>query len=150
MLFGVSREQRSALLRQVLRERIADQALDLDELSDAAFEQLASDAKVLLIDRLLDLTLRPYAFHMAARYWEGRYLQECSEELLITRTAKNVEKGLRRLCMLTPCLVSTVHKLPQLFGLEGNAQSGKRFELDRKSTRLNSSHVVESRMPSSA
>lgn len=129
VLFGVSREQRSALLRQVLRERIADQALDLDELSDAAFEQLASDAKVLLIDRLLDLTLRPYAFHMAARYWEGRYLQECSEELLITRTAKNVEKGLRRLCMLTPCLVSTVHKLPQLFGLEGNAQSGKRFLL---------------------
>ncbi|RMQ44343.1 DNA topoisomerase type IA [Pseudomonas cichorii] len=128
-LFDSSRDKRKAVLQQVLRERIADQALNLDEVSDAFFEQLASDAKVLLIDRLLDLTLRPQAFHMAARYWEGCYLLECSEELLVTRTAKNVEKGLRRLCMLTPCLVSTLHKLPQLFGLEGSAHSGKRFLL---------------------
>jgi hypothetical protein len=128
-LFGISREKRSAVVQHVLREQIADQALNLDELNDAAFEQMANDAKVLLIDRLLDMTLRPEAFHMAARYWEGRYLQECCAELLIARTSKNVESGLRRLCMLTPCLVSTLHKLPQLFKLESSAHSGKRFLL---------------------
>jgi len=118
-LLNGTRAERAQLLLNVLRERIQDQALSLDSLSDKDFRQLESDARVLLIDRLLDLTLRPQAFHMAARYWEGRYLLACSQELLVARTSRNVELGLRRLCMLTPCLVSTLHTLPQLFRLEG-------------------------------
>lgn len=59
-----------------------------------------------------DLTWRPEAFHWAARYWEGRFLL-AQRERLFSRHPLNVEEALRRLCMLTPCLVSTLHTAPQ-------------------------------------
>ena len=60
----------------------------------------------------MDLTWRADAFHLAARYWEGRFLL-AQRERLLTRHPHNVEEALRRLCMLTPCLVSTLHTAPQ-------------------------------------
>lgn len=62
---------------------------------------------------LADLTFRSSAFHWAARYWEGRFLL-AQRERLFSRHPMNVEQSLRRLCMLTPCLVSTLHSVPSL------------------------------------
>jgi hypothetical protein len=60
----------------------------------------------------MDLNWRAEAFHWAARYWEGRFLL-AQRERLFSRHPLNVEEALRRLCMLTPCLVSTLHTAPQ-------------------------------------
>lgn len=57
---------------------------------------------------LIELTVAPQAFHVAARYWEGRFLL-AQRERLLSRHEQNVEESLRRLCMLMPCLVSTLH-----------------------------------------
>lgn len=62
---------------------------------------------------LMDLTFRSDAFHWAARYWEGRFLL-AQRERLLSQHPLNVEAALRRLCMLTPCLVSTLHSVASL------------------------------------
>jgi DNA topoisomerase IA len=64
------------------------------------------------LEELLDITVRSEAFHWAARYWEGRFLL-AQRERLLTLHPNNVEEALRRLAMLTPCLVSTLHTAPQ-------------------------------------
>ncbi len=61
----------------------------------------------------IDLTFSCDAFHWAARYWEGRFLL-AQRERLFSRHPANVEESLRRLCMLTPCLVSTLHNVSML------------------------------------
>lgn len=66
---------------------------------------------------LVDLTFRSAAFHWAARYWEGRFLL-AQRERLFSKHPLNVEEGLRRLCMLTPCLVSTLHSVPSLCAVQ--------------------------------
>ncbi|WP_158062069.1 AAA domain-containing protein [Burkholderia catarinensis] len=66
---------------------------------------------------IADLLWRADAFHWAARYWEGRFLL-AQRERLVTRHPANVEDALRRLCMLTPCIVSTLHSAPRLFAIE--------------------------------
>ncbi|MBC3884950.1 AAA domain-containing protein [Undibacterium griseum] len=63
------------------------------------------------LDDLIDLLWRADAFHLAARYWEGRFLL-AQRTRLFSRHPKNVEEQLRRLCMLTPCLVATCHLTP--------------------------------------
>lgn len=60
---------------------------------------------------IMDLVWRADAFHWAARYWEGQFLL-AQRTRLLTRHSQNVEDGLRRLCMLLPCLVSTLHSVP--------------------------------------
>ncbi len=62
--------------------------------------------------QFVDLGWRSEAFHWAARFWEGKFLL-AQRERLLSRHPCNVEEALRRLCMLTPCLVSTLHTLPQ-------------------------------------
>ncbi len=64
------------------------------------------------LQAFMDLTWRTEAFHWAARYWEGRFLL-AQRERLFSRHPLNGEEALRRLCMLTPCLVSTLHTAPQ-------------------------------------
>jgi DNA topoisomerase IA len=61
----------------------------------------------------MDLAWRAECFHLAARYWEAQFLLSQRERLLSSHP-KNVEEALRRLCMLTPCLVSTLHMVPKL------------------------------------
>lgn len=63
---------------------------------------------------IVDLIWRPRAFHLAGRYWEGRFLL-AQRERLFSRHPLNVEESLRRLCMLTPCLVSTLHNVANCF-----------------------------------
>ncbi|MBX8508929.1 hypothetical protein K5D34_04375 [Pseudomonas cichorii] len=63
---------------------------------------------------IVDLVWRADAFHWAGRYWEGRFLL-AQRERLFSRHPLNVEESLRRLCMLTPCLVSTLHNVANCF-----------------------------------
>lgn len=79
------------------------------------WEALRQQALSVLIENILDTRCRVLLFHLAARYWEGRYLKDMAKRILLTRTAENVEIGLRRLCMLTPCLVATTKTAPQFF-----------------------------------
>ena len=103
-------KDRAEVINEVARETIRDTKT---ETSDALKEQ----CQLTLIDRYLDLTYRVEMFHLAARYWEGIYLLEFEKEILITATEKNLEKALRRMCMLTPCLVSTLDSCAQFFKL---------------------------------
>jgi hypothetical protein len=50
-------------------------------------------------EAVIDGSLRPHAFHIAARYWEGRFL-EAAAVRLFTRTEENVIDALQRICML--------------------------------------------------
>ncbi|KFI11371.1 hypothetical protein IX95_14945 [Vibrio sp. B183] len=126
---GNDRKAQVDVLSEVLRERISDNAIILSSLPDRDFNLLCDDAFTLLFDRLLDVTLRPEAFHLAARYWEGVYLSESSSSLLISRTEANVEQGLRRLSMLTPCLVATLNTAPRLFALQKASAASKQHFL---------------------
>ncbi|WP_321935336.1 AAA domain-containing protein [Paraburkholderia sp. J8-2] len=65
-------------------------------------------------EEIQDLLWRADAFHWAARYWEGRFLL-AQRERLSSRHRDNVVEALRRICMLTPCIVSTLHSAPRLF-----------------------------------
>ena len=81
-------------------------------------DQLASNpADRAAAQSFLDITWRSIAFHFAARYWEGRFLL-AQRVRLLNRHPLNVEEALRRMCMLTPCLVSTLHTAPKLASLD--------------------------------
>lgn len=111
-------DQKLQIIKEVLREKIRDEKINItDEI--AALEK---DAIIILFDRLLDVTHRADMFHIAARYWEGIYLKSSLDTLLVARTEQNVIEGLRRLCMLTPCLVSTVNSVAKLFKLENHSR----------------------------
>jgi hypothetical protein len=111
---------------EICRENIRDQARSLkiaekDLLKDAGLRQsLYQEALHILVERFLDVEFRTKLFHLAARYWEGRFLIENRQTLLMARTRSNVEQGLRRLCMITPCLVSTLHSAPRIFGVSAH------------------------------
>ncbi|MGI4792837.1 MAG: AAA domain-containing protein, partial [Janthinobacterium lividum] len=72
----------------------------------------------------MDLTWRAESFHWSARYWEGRFLL-AQRERLLNRHPRNVEEALRRLCMLTPCLVSTLHTVPQWAQIDAATTGGE-------------------------
>lgn len=69
----------------------------------------------------LDTLVRPELFHLAARYWEGRWLVETAEALARNdktfngRSREMCEGRWRRFAKLTPCLVSTAYTAPRLF-----------------------------------
>jgi hypothetical protein len=78
-------------------------------------------------DRVLDVTFRHKAFQVAMRYWEGRWIVEARKLQVSPDTDKihglgreGMEARFRRWCMLTPCLVSTLHSLPKHFQFWGN------------------------------
>ncbi|WP_299265156.1 AAA domain-containing protein [uncultured Psychrosphaera sp.] len=124
-----NREQRQKVIARVCREHLLDQfdvrndLIGMTDKDKTHFFQVISDNEVtlypqaihLIIEAIIDTQYRFRMFHLAARYWEGRYLLACEEKILITRNKTNVELGLRRLCMLTPCLVSTTKSAPNLF-----------------------------------
>ncbi len=71
-------------------------------------------------DKLADTRIRFPVFHLAAHYWEGRWLLEM-EKLLPDLEQEQRKKGAsalrnrwQRRMMLTPCVVSTFHMLPSL------------------------------------
>lgn len=121
--------QRREIIARVCREYLFDEfgvrsdSLGLTDESIDHFYRVISDNEVMLnrqainliIEALLDTQYRFRLFHLAARYWEGRYLLACEEKILITRNQTNIKLGLQRLCMLTPCLVATTKSAPNLF-----------------------------------
>lgn len=115
-----------AILNEICREKILDEGLELEK--DAkAVEKIVPYASTILIEHFLDITYRRYMFHFAARYWEAFYIKECSKRLLIAKTSKNVREGLRRMCMLTPVLVSTIHNIASLFKYRGSVMGQSNF-----------------------
>lgn len=60
--------------------------------------------------KLVDVVWRPVAFHLAARYWEARWLLAS----LQTTAGRSRTEQLRSLAMLFPCIVSTLHSAPRL------------------------------------
>lgn len=106
-------------VKAVCRENIRDEYKDNPSLYMKNLEEIRKNAGLILIDRLLDVTIRFCMFHIAARYWEGRYLLECENNLFIKPTSDNIEASMRQMCMLTPCLVATVQSAPKLFQYRG-------------------------------
>lgn len=70
-------------------------------------------------DMLLDITWRHMAFQKAMRYWEGRWIlaaHDVQKEQVSTNNGRvAMEARFRRWCMLTPCLIITIHSLPKYF-----------------------------------
>ncbi|GBH28642.1 AAA domain-containing protein [Burkholderia vietnamiensis] len=87
------------------------------EVLQACIEKLERQHDAGAAEDVVDLLWRADAFHWAARYWGGRFLL-AQRERLVSRHPMNVEEALRRLCMLTPCIVSTLHSAPRLFAIE--------------------------------
>jgi hypothetical protein len=71
----------------------------------------------LVIERLLDITWRAEMLYWACHYWEAKFILS-QQSLIFSRRPENVAEGLRRVCMLTPCIVSTFHSLPKLLGID--------------------------------
>lgn len=112
-------EKKISIFLDVCRECLRDNGIEKDnETILSNYAVLADMAKVRLADRAIDLLVRSELFHYAARYWEGRYLLSCNEHFLIYASPSNLEKALRRMCMITPILVSTVQSAPKLFAYQ--------------------------------
>ncbi len=80
---------------------------------------------------LFDVTLRLHLFHLAGRYWEGRWLMEMESLLKDPTFARRQGRDdcirrFRRFAKLTPISVSTFHLLPALFNyFDGAAGEAK-------------------------
>ncbi|MDG3442580.1 AAA domain-containing protein [Nitrospirillum amazonense] len=80
----------------------------------------AALASASVVDAALDTQVRPELFHLAGRYWEGRWLIEVGQALerndkTFTGRSRDVcERRWRRFAKLTPCLVSTAFTAPRL------------------------------------
>lgn len=80
----------------------------------------ANNATLLALSERLDITMRARAFCVAARYWEGRYLLDLHEKLAAgisydSKAPVRLERALRRIAKLTPCMVSTLYSLPKFY-----------------------------------
>lgn len=95
---------------KVCREIIRDEAID-PEYYPVVLRRAALN---LLIEQCIDLEYRTQLFHLAARYWEGHFLIDQASHLHFSRTEDNIIAGLRRVCMITPVIISTVNRLPSL------------------------------------
>lgn len=84
-----------------------------------ALERIAATPES--VEERLDTLVRVEMFHLAARYWEGRWLIEAEEALVrkdktfTGRSRDMCERRWRRFAKLTPCLVSTAYTAPRLF-----------------------------------
>lgn len=78
-------------------------------------EPLDDDALLLAVEEWIDLNFRFRHFHMAARYWEARWL----DAPLDTRVYRDADRMtlLRHYAMLAPVIVATVHSI---FGINPN------------------------------
>ena len=100
----------SAIYERLCRERIRDEAIQPADYRHV----LRRSALNLLIEQCVDLEYRTQLFHLAARYWEGQFILDQATTLHFSRTEDNVLAGLRRICMITPVIISTVNRLPSL------------------------------------
>lgn len=128
----INRQTRLAQLEAKLAE-LYTRTSELRQGYDAVLARAISDFRVKVPDErkslelptiadfdwLLDVTWRHMAFQKAMRYWEGRWIIEAQG---VQDGSVNVKSGrlgmearFRRWCMLTPCLVITLHSLPKHF-----------------------------------
>ncbi len=70
------------------------------------------------LEEALDRRFRFRHFHLAARYWEGRWLDETLREE--TATAGDHLAHLRHMAMLAPVIVATTHSLPRVRHWQGS------------------------------
>ncbi|WP_337920317.1 AAA domain-containing protein [Vibrio cholerae] len=98
------------IVARLNRERIRDEAIPEVEYG----EKLHGVTVDIYIEHLLDTSYRPLLFHIAARYWEAEYLLSLRKSVLFAQTEDNIIEGLRRICMVTPVIISTLHMLPKL------------------------------------
>ncbi|TEW83162.1 AAA domain-containing protein [Psychrobacter sp. 230] len=96
--------------KKVCREMIRDEAIE-PEYYPLVLRRAALN---LLIEQCIDLEYRTQLFHLAARYWEGQFVIDQASHLHFSRTEDNIIAGLRRVCMITPVIISTVNRLPSL------------------------------------
>lgn len=83
------------------------------------------------VEVALDSGPRLAMFHMAARYWEARFLASRAERLIaggskvapeLARIARDegyqaaIREEMRELLFLAPCIVATAHTMPTIFG----------------------------------
>ncbi|WP_411034845.1 AAA domain-containing protein [Shinella sp. BYT-45] len=112
---SASRAQLRSILDALKGDAVAAFRLKPSSLPDLPAESLP----VLSLDQVLDMTWRHKAFELAMRYWEGRWILEAEGirdgEVNTKRGRNGVEAQFRRWCMLTPCLVMTLHSLPKHF-----------------------------------
>ena len=99
---------------KVCRERIRDEDIKPEQYSKV----LRQDALTTLIEQCIDLEYRTRMFHLAARYWEGQFIIDQVSQLHFSRTEYNIIAGLRRVCMITPVIISTVNSLPRLLKID--------------------------------
>lgn len=95
---------------KVCREIIRDEAIEAEYYPLV----LRRAALNLLIEQCIDLEYRTQLFHLAARYWEGQFIIDQASHLHFSRTEDNIIAGLRRVCMITPVIISTTNRLPSL------------------------------------
>ncbi len=97
-------------------------------------EALASTASpIRAVPLFLDVGLRHRLFQLAARYWEGRWLQEMEELFSASEHAPMpLDQArllrFRRLAKLTPALVSTLFRSPRVFDYY-DREEGRAFPL---------------------
>jgi hypothetical protein len=123
-------DQLSSLSKQELKKWISAQGENPDETGcKSAIDRFLDSAQAAdpgehqdAIESLLDVTLRWRCFHIAARYWEARWLAGLPERESTGAMANNqrnqkeqLQEQLHRLAMLTPCVVSTLHSAPRMF-----------------------------------
>ncbi|WP_084416503.1 AAA domain-containing protein [Massilia alkalitolerans] len=105
---------RSALLAEpeTAMERLFPEAGESSHWLKSLRQEFASagsaEQRRTVVEKILDVECRPLAFHLAARYWEAQWLIG----LASPETSREAE--LRRLAMLFPCMVSTLHSAPKL------------------------------------
>ena len=80
------------------------------------------------LESLLDRSIRFQAFHLGARYWEGRWLLEA--DLAIDGDDEaSVVAALRRHCMLAPVVVATAYMLPNILRVPSYDEAPDGFAL---------------------
>ncbi len=109
-LFDLYKHNTLKTYEKLCRERIRDEAIEPADY----VRVLRESALNLLIEQCVDLEYRTQLFHLAARYWEGQFILDQATSLHFSRTEDNVLAGLRRICMITPVIISTINRLPSL------------------------------------
>lgn len=112
---------------QGLYKTLLAQASSEFKVDVTGYEHALDNPSVADFEQILDVTLRHKAFQVAMRYWEGRWILEARKlqdapdaDKIHGLGREGMEARFRRWCMLTPCLVSTLHSLPKHFQFWGN------------------------------
>lgn len=109
------------IVARMNRERIRDEGI-----TESDYAEKLHDATIdLFIEHLLDTSYRPLMFHVAARYWEAEFLLSQRKSVLFAQTEDNLIEGLRRICMVTPVVISTLHMLPKLLQIKNYVPGAK-------------------------